>query len=133
MSLPLTVTGIADAAIAKNKVVKLVSPSAISREPSDYAIEISGAAGSTNIPFGVSHEAAAAADDPISVVVYGRALVMAGGTVAPGDPVKSDANGDVVKATGSAQNLVGYSTEDAVDNDIVAIFVNPQLNATVPA
>ena len=135
MSDPRTIemTLNADAAISKNHIVKLVSPGAASYEPGSGYVEQSAAAGSTNIPFGVAHIAAAAADDPVRVVAFGEAYIMAGGTFAPGDPLKSDSSGHAVKATSTGQNIVGFALQDGASGKVSKMFVRPQLNATVPA
>lgn len=114
----------ADAAVAINKIVKLVSPGSASYEPGAGYVEVSAAAGTANIPFGVSANAATAADQAVRVVTGGVALVKLGGTVAPGDPIKSDASGDGVKAT-SAGYVIGYALEDGVDDDIIKVWVQP--------
>lgn len=122
------ITGTADEAIAKNKVVIAVSPSALTREPADFAIEVSGADGPTQVPLGVSQSAAAAVDDPVDVCVGGFAWVIAGGTITPGARVESDANGDIIVASGAGDHFtVGIACEDAVDNDVMKIWVAPMM------
>lgn len=120
------ITGTADEAVAKNKIVVAVSPSALTREPADFAIEVSGADGPTAVPLGVSQSAATAVDDPVDVCVGGFAWVKAGGTVAPGDLVESDASGDAITASGAGDHFtVGIACEDASDDDIMKIWVRP--------
>lgn len=115
----------ADAAIAKNKIVKLVDPGAGAGSP---AIEISGAAGTGHIPYGVSHDAAAAAGDviPVTRARGNTAYVTLGGTVAQGDPLESDASGDAIKAAGASSYIVGWALEAGVDTDIIKMEVDPQ-------
>ena len=115
----------ADAAITKNRIVKMVSPGSASYEPGEGYVEASGAAGTDNEPFGVAHQAASAADAVIPVVVLGEAYVYAGGTFAPGDFVKSNASGQAVKATGSSQHVLGQALEDGSSGKVVKVFVRP--------
>ncbi len=122
----------ADAAIAINLIVKLVSPGSASFEPGEGYVELCGAAGTSNVPVGVSHSAAAAADDPIRVVWLGEALVTCGGTVAPGDPIESDSAGKAVKATGNSSFLIGYALEDGTTGKVIKMIVNPSF-VNVPA
>ena len=64
-------------------------------------------------------------NDPASggeatVVVSGKTMVQAGGTIAAGAAVATDASGDAV--TASTGNIVmGYATEAGVDGQVIAI------------
>lgn len=122
----------ADAAVAINLIVKLVSPGSASNEPGEGYVEVCGAAGTSNLPFGVAHSAAAAADDAIRVVWLGEALVHLAGTVAPGDPLEPDSAGKAVKATGNSSFLIGYALEDGTTGKVIKMIVNPSF-VNVPA
>ena len=52
----------------------------------------------------------------------GGAFATAGGTITAGNPLATDANGDVVVA-GSGDYIVATALESAVDNDVFAVFV----------
>lgn len=119
------ITATADAAVAINKFVKLVHPGAASYEPGTHYVEQSAAAGTANVPFGVSASAATAADKAVRVVKDGVALVKLGGTVTPGMPLKSDANGDAVDGSGNSAWVGGFALEDGVDDDVILIEVRP--------
>ena len=63
-----------------------------------------------------------------TVVVFGRTKVKAGGAIAAGAEVQTDANGRVVAATGT--NIrVGKALEAAVANQIITIDFYPGDNA----
>ena len=63
-----------------------------------------------------------------TVVVFGRTKVKAGGTIAAGAEVQTDANGRVVAATGT--NIrVGKALEAAVANQIITVDFYPGGNA----
>ena len=55
--------------------------------------------------------------------VGGGALAIAGGTITAGDLLETDANGDVVVATGAAENICAQALESAVDNDVFNVVV----------
>jgi len=105
----------AGAAVGKHKIVKASSGKVVQ-----------GAA-ATDLVFAVSLEAAAADGDRLDCEVIGIALVKAGGTVAFGDYVVSDANGDGVAGTAATakQRAVGIAMDSAVDNDIFPVLICP--------
>jgi hypothetical protein len=53
----------------------------------------------------------------------GGAKAIAGGTIAAGDLLEVDSNGDLVYATGAAENVVARALQSAVDNDVFAVQV----------
>lgn len=59
---------------------------------------------------------------PIEVVVFGRSVVIAGGTVTAGDPVYSD---DAGAAVASGTSKLGTYLSDGVESDLVDILFNP--------
>lgn len=52
----------------------------------------------------------------------GGAKAIAGGPITQGDYLKIDANGDVIVATLSTENIVAQALDDAVDNDVFAVL-----------
>ena len=61
-----------------------------------------------------------AAGEAATVVMSGKVMVTAGGTIAAGASVATDASGDAV--TASTGNIVmGYATEAGVDGQVIAI------------
>jgi hypothetical protein len=70
-----------------------------------------------------------ASGDPVDVVVKGEYEVKAGGTIARGDPITSDASGQGVTAApaGVTNNpIVGYAKQAAVIGDLFLCDINPQ-------
>lgn len=61
----------------------------------------------------------------------GGAKAIAGGTIAAGDLLEVDSNGDLVYAVGAAENIVARALQSAVDNDIFAVQVLFDRNASV--
>jgi|SRR6056297_251248 len=61
-----------------------------------------------------------AAGQAATVVMTGKTIVKAGGSVTAGDEIASDGFGDAVTAT-TGDIVMGYALEDAVDNQIFAI------------
>lgn len=102
-----TVIAGADLSAAQYKFVKL-----------DSAAE-AVLAGDGEQAFGVC-EVGAAEDNAATVVVTGKTMVKAGGTVTAGGAVGVDANGLCVDAAAS-DIIMGYATEAGVTNQIIAI------------
>lgn len=77
---------------------------------------------------------AAEADDPVNVYIAGTyALVEAGGTVAAGDLVKSDANGKAIKITqtaGTKEYVGGQAETGGASGAKVLVRVQPQVLTT---
>lgn len=62
----------------------------------------------------------AGAGKAVTVAMTGKVMVTAGGTIAAGDEVATDAAGDAVTAT-TGNIVMGYATEAGVDGQIIAI------------
>lgn len=62
----------------------------------------------------------AAAGKAVTVAMTGKVMVTAGGTIAAGDEIATDAAGDAVTAT-TGNIVMGYATEAGVDGQIIAI------------
>jgi hypothetical protein len=82
------------------------------------------AAAATDLALGVSLNAAASGER-VEVQLLGIAEVKAGGTIARGDYVVSDANGDAVAlaAATTIKVAIGRALRAAVDNDIVDVLL----------
>jgi len=84
---------------------------------SDGQVDLADAAGENCVGVLINDPAAAEA---ATVVMSGKVMVTAGGTIAAGAAVATDAAGDAV--TASTGNIVmGYATEAGVDGQIIAI------------
>ena len=84
------------------------------------------AAAATDLLFGVAEKQGADAGGMLDVVHEGTYLVRAGGTVAAGDPLTSDAAGKAVKAqiTASTAVFVGaVALEAGVDGDLIRVLL----------
>lgn len=69
-----------------------------------------------------------AAGEPATIAISGITKASAGGTIAAGDSVGLDANGEFVSAaTGDA--CVGVALESAVDGDIFPLLIAPLARA----
>lgn len=111
---PNMLTFKAGAAIAEGSVVK---PGADNQH-----VLVSAAATSKN--FGIAQNAATAAEDKVEVAMPGGgAKGLAGGTVAFGDLLTSDASGKLVATTTANDRVVAIAMEDAVVNDLFSVHV----------
>lgn len=120
MDLSLIKSRLAAGAIAANRLVKRTANRG----------EAAQAAASTDAIAGVSDGmGASAAGQMCDVHELGLYDVVAGGNLAAGDPVTSDANGKAVKAVkpgaGVRTFCAGTVQEPAVIDDIVPIMVAP--------
>lgn len=94
--------------------------------------EVSPAAAATDKLAGVVDFAATAAGQPVDIAVGGVDEVQAGGNIAAGDPLTSDANGKAVVATytaGVTKHVIGKALAPAVDGEIVPYVVAPSVIA----
>ncbi|MBN9243386.1 MAG: DUF2190 family protein [Mesorhizobium sp.] len=91
--------------------------------------EVAPAASATGKIAGVVDQpGGAASGGRVDVVLFGPAEVVAGGTIAAGDFITADADGNAVVAAPAAavNNVVaGRTLAKAVDGDIVKAFINP--------
>lgn len=79
---------------------------------------------------GVLQDKPDAADKAATVRTSGISKLVAGGTIAAGDLLTSDANGDAVAAApavGVNNGIVGYAIDAAVDNDIFRAMIAPSV------
>lgn len=111
---PNCLTFRATAAIPRGSVVK---PGATS----DYVTK-STAATAKNM--GVAQNAAEAADDLVEVALPGGGgFGLAGGTIAEGDLLTSDASGALIATTSANDRVVAVAMQDAVAGDIFSIQI----------
>ena len=69
---------------------------------------------------------AAAAADPVSVVIFGEAIAIAGGVIAPRMPLITDGNGKLISAAGTDAHIIAIALSTAAaDTDEVLVFVKP--------
>src|ERR1019366_75671 len=64
-----------------------------------------------------------ASGEAIDLVMYGKQKVLLGGTVAAGDYLTSDANGNAVKATSTDATVYGQAVEAGVVTDIISALL----------
>ncbi len=84
---------------------------------SDGEVDLADSAGENCVGVCINDPAAGEA---ATVVMSGKVRVTAGGTIAAGAAVATDASGDAV--TASTGNIVmGYATEAGVDGQVIAI------------
>lgn len=112
---PNVLTYKATAAIPKGSVVKIGAD----RE------HVSKAAAATDKSVGIAQTAnVLLAEDKVEVAhAGGGAKGLAGGTIAAGDLLTSDANGALVVAS-TGNRVVGHALESAVVGDLFAMFVS---------
>ncbi|HEY0466067.1 MAG TPA: hypothetical protein VGC79_17775 [Polyangiaceae bacterium] len=86
------------------------------------------AAAATDKLLGVTDRIATASGDVADIVLSGSGELVAGGNVAFGDPITSDAAGAGVVAApagGANVRIIGFALSSAVANDIFPIRVAP--------
>lgn len=105
----------AGATVAANRIVK---PGA------DNTKVVVGAAATDKL-IGVSDNLGAASGETLDVILDGIALVKAGGTVAMGDLITSDATGQGVATTTASNRIIGVAMEDAVSGDLFGVRLSP--------
>lgn len=85
------------------------------------------ATASTEPLAGVTTEIAAASGERVDVIHDGIAFVKAGGTIAAGDPLTTDSNGNAIKAapaTGVNANCFGRARYSAVSGDVFEALID---------
>lgn len=83
------------------------------------------AAASTDAVIGVTYDVDAANGDRADVIHGGIADVKLGGTVARGDYIASDANGNGVVAPAAAtSNVIGIALVSGVSGDIIPVLLS---------
>ncbi len=109
-------------AVAAIPAYHLVKPSGVNDG------EVIPASGPTDAIMGISSNVDAAIGQRADVVHSLSAELVAGGPIADGDPVTSDANGCGVKAVPAAgvnNRIVGFALMSAVVNDIIPVLIKP--------
>ena len=84
---------------------------------SDGQVDLADSAGENCIGVVINDPAAAG---EATVVVSGKTVVTAGGTIAAGAAIATDASGDAVTAA-STNIIMGYALEAGVDGQVIAI------------
>lgn len=113
-SAPRIQAFLADAAIAKGKVVKLGT---------DFK-HVAVCSAATDKAFGIIQSAPTGAESVCEVALPGGGgKALAGGTIATGDLLASDANGALVATTTENDRVVAVAMESAVANDIFSVEV----------
>ncbi len=107
----------ASGAIAAYTVVKFTT--------TDFQVAQAAAVGDALC--GITTEVAAADTERVDVIHDGIAYVLAGGTIAAGDPLTVDSSGRAVKAapaTGVNNNCIGRARQSAVVGDVFEAIVD---------
>ncbi|MBS0364910.1 MAG: DUF2190 family protein [Proteobacteria bacterium] len=105
----------AGAAIAPYTIVKLTT--------TDF--QALAAAAATDPIIGVTTEVNAASGDRVDVVHNGIAYVTAGGAIAAGDALTSDANGHAITTVTANNRTVGFARQSAVAGDVFEALIAP--------
>lgn len=111
---PVVLAFLADAAVAKGKVVKSGTDSK----------HVAVAALASDKSFGLQQNVTSAAEDVAEVAVAGGAKGLAGGTIAVGDFVAADSNGALVATTTANDRCIGIAMEGAVANDLFSVLIS---------
>ena len=72
---------------------------------------------------GVTTQIGSETNGRVDVIFAGITEANAGGTIAKGDVLTSDASANVVKASQAADRVIGIALEDAVAGDYVSILI----------
>lgn len=97
----------------------------------DYAAK--QATGPTDALMGTTDELGKQPNGRVDVCMGGQPEVEAGGALAAGDPLTSDADGKAVRADATGQRLIGFAMTSAVAGDIITYQFAPGTLATSPA
>lgn len=109
---PIVHTYLAGAALEKGQAVKLSSGAVVK------------AAASTDRVIGIAQNTVTAAGDAVEVAsIGGGAYAKAGGTIAEGDLLGVNTDGDLVKVANQHDIIIAQAMEGAVDNDIFSVNV----------
>lgn len=102
-----------------------IPPYTIVKYSADFTVV--PAAASTDELVGVTTEVTTVnSGDRIDVIHSGAPYVKLGGTVAAGDPLTSDANGNAIKAvpsTGVNANCIGRARYSGVSGDVIEVLM----------
>jgi len=102
----------------KATAVAIVAYKAVKFSSGDVVIADAGADA-----IGFTKDAVAASAVAQIAASGGGALAIAGGTIAAGDRLKVDANGDLVVASTAGDLSIARALESAVDNDVFSVWV----------
>lgn len=103
----------ADLSAHKYKIVKLSSDGQAAKS-----------AAATDAHIGIAQDDQAdAAGKAVQVRIAGESKLTAGGTIAAGAYVTSDANGDGVSTTSASDIVVAQAMQSAVDNDVFRVML----------
>lgn len=80
--------------------------------------QVTAAAAATDKMCGVTTEVAAADTERCDVIHEGCAYVKAGGTIAAGDLLTSDASGNAITTTTASNRIIGQARQSAVAGDV---------------
>lgn len=106
----------ADAAINANRIVK----------PGASDTQVVQGAAATDKLIGISDNLGqTVVGDTLDVILDGIALVKAGGTIAFGDLITSDATGQAVVTTTASNRIIGVAMEAGVVGDLVGVRIAP--------
>lgn len=72
---------------------------------------------------GVTTQIGSETNGRVDVIFSGISEAVAGGSIAKGDVLTSDANADAITATQAADRVIGIALEDAVAGDYVSILI----------
>ncbi len=111
----LSLERLADGAITEGQILK----------PGAAAGDAAAAAAATDKLIGVA-EHDAADNATVRVQHMGRARVKAGGTIADGDPITSNASGQAVVAAPAAgvnNRILGFALQSAVSGDLFSVLI----------
>lgn len=89
----------------------------------DYAVKQAAAA--TDALLGTTDELGKQANGRVDVCLSGLPEVEAGGALAAGDPLTSDAGGKAVKATAGGSRIIGFALTSAAAGDVVTYICAP--------
>ena len=89
----------------------------------DYAVK--QATAKTDALLGTTDELGRQPNNRVDVCLDKMPEVEAGGTLAAGDPLTSDANGKAVKATTGGDRLIGFARSSASAGDIITYIHAP--------
>lgn len=113
---------VATAAISAKHLVKFTA----------NAGEVAPATAATDKLAGVADLGATVSGEMVDVAIGGMDEVVAGGNIAAGDKLTSDANGKAVVATfaaGVTTHVVGVALAPGVDGDLISYLVAPSVIA----
>ena len=87
--------------------------------------QVAQAVAATQDQIGISGRESVAKDGTVEVAISGIAEVILGGTVAAGNYVAADANGDAVAASTAKDEVVGFCVVGGADGDIGEVLIAP--------